>query len=58
MHSVQVGGGMYLPWKLDMPKVGPNPYVLTGAYVALAVMIYLLSFSKEARAAARESLRE
>lgn len=58
MHSVQIGGGMYLPWKLDLPKVGPNPYVLTGAYLLLALMVYLLSFSKEAREAARQSVRE
>ncbi|MFZ5628234.1 MAG: hypothetical protein ACOY5B_03830 [Spirochaetota bacterium] len=54
MHSVQIGGGMYLPWQIAMPKIGPNPYVLTGAYLILAAMIYGLSFSKEARAAALE----
>lgn len=58
MHSVQVGGGMYLPWKLDMPKVGPHPYILTAAYILLALMVYLLSFSKEARDAARETQQD
>jgi AGZA family xanthine/uracil permease-like MFS transporter len=54
MHSVKVGGGMYLPWQLAMPQHGPNPYLLTAAYLILAAMIYGLSFTKEARAAALE----
>lgn len=54
MHSVQIGGGMYLPWQITMPKAGPNPYALAGAYLVLAAMIYGLSLSREARAAALE----
>jgi AGZA family xanthine/uracil permease-like MFS transporter len=54
MHSVKIGGGMYLPWQITTPQVGPHPYSLSAAYLALATMIYLLSFTRAAREAAQE----
>lgn len=51
MHSIQIGGGMYLPWQVKFNPHGPNPYDITAAYLVLAAMIMLLSYSKEAKEA-------
>jgi AGZA family xanthine/uracil permease-like MFS transporter len=55
MHSVQIGGGMYLPWRVQV-TAGPTPYAITLAYVSLAALIFLLSFSKGAKDAAAENI--
>lgn len=57
MHSVKIGGGMYLPWQVALPHTGPDPYVLTAAYLLLAAMIFALSLSRAAREAAQEHPR-
>ncbi|MBL8033883.1 MAG: hypothetical protein JNJ69_09295, partial [Leptospiraceae bacterium] len=54
MHSVQIGGGMYLPWRV-VTSIGPTPYAITGAYVILAALIFALSFTKGAKDAAAET---
>lgn len=54
MHSVQIGGGMYLPWRV-VTNIGPTPYAITGAYVILAALIFALSFTKGAKDAAAET---
>ena len=51
MHSVQLGGGMYLPWKIQLNLHGPTPYMITSAYLLLASMVILFSYSKGAREA-------
>jgi len=53
MHSVQIGGGMYLPWRVTT-TAGPSPYAITGAYVILAALLYALSYTKGAKDAAAE----
>ncbi|MCX7633549.1 MAG: hypothetical protein N2Z22_09490 [Turneriella sp.] len=55
MHSVKIGGGMYLPWQIPQGEHGPHPFMLTAAYLLAAGLIYALSFSSDARAAAQES---
>lgn len=55
MHSVQIGGGMYLPWRVQV-TAGPTPYAITLAYVCLAALIFLLSFSKGAKEAEAETI--
>ncbi|MFO1526569.1 MAG: hypothetical protein U1F16_11425 [Turneriella sp.] len=54
MHSVQIGGGMYLPWRV-VTNIGPTPYAITGAYLILAALIFALSFTKGAKDAAAET---
>jgi AGZA family xanthine/uracil permease-like MFS transporter len=51
IHSVELAGGMYLPWRLPALE---NALVgqFAGAYAALAVVILLLSFQPRQRAAA------
>lgn len=58
MHSVQVGGGMYLPWKLGKAAHGPSPYDITAAYLICAAMLFLLSYSKGARDARAQALAD
>lgn len=55
MHSVQIGGGMYLPWRVET-VAGPSPYSITTAYALLAALIFFLSFTKGAKAAEAEAL--
>jgi len=49
MHSVQVGGGMYLPWNVVPPAHGPKPYDIAAAYLVLAALVLILSYTKEAK---------
>lgn len=55
MHSVQIGGGMYLPWRVQT-IAGPTPFAITTAYALLAALIYALSFTKGAKDAAAEKI--
>jgi len=55
MHSVQIGGGMYLPWRVQT-VAGPTPFAITTAYALLAALIYALSFTKGAKDAAAEKI--
>jgi uncharacterized membrane protein len=41
---------MYWPWTLPSPA-NQVPYQFTAGYVALAVMIFMLSFTKESKEA-------
>jgi AGZA family xanthine/uracil permease-like MFS transporter len=50
VHSVSPDGNMYLPWTLEgLPR--SLVYQLTTAYTALAILLLLLSLSKESREA-------
>jgi adenine/guanine/hypoxanthine permease len=48
IHSSSVDGAMYLPWELTgiLQKI---PYQFALAYVVLALMLFLLSYTKESR---------
>ena len=48
IHSVTPEGNMYLPWKLPAPA-SSAPYQFSSAYLALAVLIFALSFTSEGR---------
>lgn len=48
IHSAIPDGNSYLPWTLT-PFQQKIPYMFSSAYVILAVMFYLLSFSKESK---------
>lgn len=48
IHSVNPSGNMYLPWNLS-PVEQAVPYQFALGYVLLAIMIFALSFSKEAQ---------
>jgi len=51
IHSALPDGAMYLPWHLnDMAR--QVPYQFSGAYLALAVIFYLLTLTKESKPAA------
>ena len=50
IHSAIPEGNMYLPWNLSHPAI-QIPYQFTVAYVALAAIVFLLSFSKQSREA-------
>jgi AGZA family xanthine/uracil permease-like MFS transporter len=45
IHSVQVSGGIYLPWTLDVVSRG-IVWQFTGAYVVLAAALLLLSLQR------------
>lgn len=45
IHSITPSGGVYLPWEMNSTL----PYEWAAGYAIIAVMIYLLSFSKEFR---------
>jgi AGZA family xanthine/uracil permease-like MFS transporter len=50
VHSVSPDGNMYLPWTLEgLPR--SLAYQVTTAYAALAILLLLLSLSKESREA-------
>jgi AGZA family xanthine/uracil permease-like MFS transporter len=48
IHSAIPDGSMYWPWTLPYPA-NQIPYQFGAGYVALAVMMFLLSFTKESR---------
>ena len=48
IHSATVDGRMYLPWTLSETAAREAAYHFTAGYLALAVIIYLLSFTKGA----------
>ncbi|MBI5202706.1 MAG: hypothetical protein HY925_14030 [Elusimicrobia bacterium] len=50
IHSAMPDGNMYWPWTLE-GVARRIPYEFTTAYVALAAMLFLLSFTKESREA-------
>jgi len=52
IHSAIPDGNMYLPWNLPHPAI-QIPYQFTVAYVALAAIVFLLSFSKQSKETAR-----
>ena len=53
IHSALPEGNMYLPWSL--PNAAQRiPYQFTSAYLALAAILVVLSFTKESREAAPE----
>ena len=47
IHSAIPEGSMYFPWQLS-PQFALVPYQFTAAYLLLAAMFFLFSFSKEA----------
>ncbi len=49
IHSASSDGIMYLPWKLASAVQRAVPYQFTAAYLVLAVMLFLLSFTQGAR---------
>ena len=48
IHSAMPDGNMYLPWTLSAPA-NQIPYQFTTAYVALALLLFGLSFTKESK---------
>lgn len=50
IHSAMPDGNMYFPWHLTDPT-RLVPYQFTSAYLVLAAMIFVLSFTKGSRAA-------
>jgi AGZA family xanthine/uracil permease-like MFS transporter len=48
IHSAIPDGSMYWPWTLPYPS-NQIPYQFTVGYVTLAVMMFLLSYTKESR---------
>lgn len=53
VHSAIPDGNMYLPWNLENPAK-QIPYQFASAYLALALMLYLLSFTKESKEAPKD----
>ncbi len=47
IHSATPDGNMYLPWNLEKAVFRQIPYQFTAAYLVLAGMFFLLSFTKE-----------
>jgi AGZA family xanthine/uracil permease-like MFS transporter len=48
IHSAMPDGTMYLPWTLS-GLAQQVPYQFTAAYLALAVIFFAMSFTKESR---------
>ncbi len=48
IHSAMPDGNMYLPWTLSMPG-RLVPYQFATGYLALALMMFLFSFTKESK---------
>jgi len=48
IHSASPDGNMYLPWTLTYPA-NQIPYQFTTAYIALAVIMFALSFSRQSK---------
>jgi len=53
IHSAIPDGNMYFPWTLNEPARS-IPYQFTASYIILAVMFYLLSFTKESKEPPKE----
>jgi len=51
IHSAVPDGNMYLPWNLDKAVFRAIPYQFSAAYLALAILIFFLSQTKEAKEA-------
>ncbi|HRP67926.1 MAG TPA: hypothetical protein PLY93_00120 [Turneriella sp.] len=51
MHSIKIDGDMYLPWSITVNASGPTPYSIAAAYITLAIVIIMLSYSKGAKEA-------
>jgi AGZA family xanthine/uracil permease-like MFS transporter len=51
VHSALPEGSVYLPWNLAAPLQRSIPYQFTAAYLALAAVILLLSFTRAAKRA-------
>lgn len=51
MHSIHLDGGMYLPWAVTPNAHGPSPLMIAAAYLTLALIILMLSYSKGAKEA-------
>ncbi len=49
VHSVYPDGNMYLPWKLQEDVLRAIPYQFASGYLALAALLFGLSFTKESR---------
>jgi len=47
IHSALPEGSVYLPWNLASPLLRAIPYQFAGAYLALAVIILLLSLTRQ-----------
>ena len=54
IHSASINGNIYMPWTLDEP-FRQIPYQFTAGYLVLALLIFLLSFTAEARRAQRNA---
>jgi len=52
IHSVELSGGIYLPWLLDAP-LRAVVWQFAGAYGVLAIVLVLLSLGGRERAAVR-----
>jgi len=50
VHSATVDGRMYLPWTLTEVVAREAAYNFTAGYLALALIIYLLSFTRGSKA--------
>jgi AGZA family xanthine/uracil permease-like MFS transporter len=48
IHSATPDGNMYLPWTLE-GVAKQIPYQFTAAYLVLAIVIFMLSFTKESK---------
>ncbi|MFH1176592.1 MAG: hypothetical protein V1750_04220 [Acidobacteriota bacterium] len=49
VHSSSPDGNMYLPWSLAEPLARAIPYQFTSAYLVLAALLLLLSFTRAAK---------
>ncbi|MCR4783067.1 MAG: hypothetical protein K6A35_00920 [bacterium] len=54
IHSVNPAGFMYLPWNLPSAVLQAVPYQFSLGYLILALMIFLLSFTKESHMSSAE----
>ena len=53
IHSAMPNGNMYLPWNLE-GVAKQIPYQFTAAYIVLAAILFIFSFSKEAKEPAEQ----
>lgn len=49
IHSTYPDGNMYLPWNIPEPFLRAIPYQFSSGYLALAILLLALSFTKESR---------
>ncbi|NMA27049.1 MAG: hypothetical protein GX934_04725 [Burkholderiales bacterium] len=47
IHSVYPDGNMYLPWNIPEPFLRAIPYQFSSGYLALAILFFGLSFTRE-----------